>query len=251
VINRPDGRGAGTWGRRGGQLPVGLPLILLRSLDVTGHCAHCLMRLGDDVQPLVGPAGDVREERDVAADAQQALPAARGEWDEYGGAGLLSGRRLLPQTVGPDEVQSALINPGARIIIASVTYNGTMRVTRGTVVGGIVEVSAQTGRRCGHYSPSARPTPPTPGGTSPTACCHPSTQPATTCSSAAASSAGSTAAGSPHCPATRWPRALPPGDAALDAPSRKAGKVPAPGALACLARSSTGCAPAPDPRGRH
>jgi hypothetical protein len=135
----------------------------------------------------------------------------------------------------------------ARIIIASVTYNGTMRVTRGTVVGGIVEVSAQTGRRCGHYSPSARPTPPTPGGTSPTACCHPSTQPATTCSSAAASSAGSTAAGSPHCPATRWPRALPPGDAALDAPSRKAGKLPAPGALACLARSSTGCAPAPDP----
>ena len=62
------------------------------------------------------------------------------------GAGLLSGRRLLPQTVGPDEVQSALINPSARIIIASVTYNGTMRVTRGTVVGGIVEVSAQTGR---------------------------------------------------------------------------------------------------------
>ena len=62
------------------------------------------------------------------------------------GAGLLSGQRLLPQTVGPDEVQSALINPSARTIIASVTYNGTMRVTRGTVVGGIVEVSAQTGR---------------------------------------------------------------------------------------------------------
>ncbi len=62
------------------------------------------------------------------------------------GARLLSGQRLLPQTVGPDEVQSALINPSARTIIASVTYNGTMRVTRGTVVGGIVEVSAQTGR---------------------------------------------------------------------------------------------------------
>jgi hypothetical protein len=62
------------------------------------------------------------------------------------GAGLLSGQRLLPQTVGPDEVQSALINPSARTIIASVTYNGTMQVTRGTVVGGIVEVSAQTRR---------------------------------------------------------------------------------------------------------
>jgi hypothetical protein len=62
------------------------------------------------------------------------------------GAELLSGRRLLPQTVGPDEVQSALISLGARTIIASVTYNGTGQVIRGTVVGGIVEVSAQTGR---------------------------------------------------------------------------------------------------------
>jgi hypothetical protein len=62
------------------------------------------------------------------------------------GAALLSGQRLLPQTVGPDEVQSALISPDARTIIASVTYNGTMRVTQGTIVGGIVEVSAQTGR---------------------------------------------------------------------------------------------------------
>ena len=62
------------------------------------------------------------------------------------GTGLLSGPRLLPQTAGPDEVQSALINPSARTIIASVTYNGTMRVTRGTVVGGIVDISAQTRR---------------------------------------------------------------------------------------------------------
>lgn len=62
------------------------------------------------------------------------------------GSGLLSGRRLLPQTVGPDEVQSALISPDARTIIASVTYNGTTQVSQGTVVGGIVEVSAQTGR---------------------------------------------------------------------------------------------------------
>ncbi len=62
------------------------------------------------------------------------------------GTGLLSGQRLLPQTVGPDEVQSALISPDARTIIASVTYNGTTQVSQGTVVGGIVEVSAQTGR---------------------------------------------------------------------------------------------------------
>lgn len=62
------------------------------------------------------------------------------------GTGLLSGRRLLPQTVGPDEVQSALITPDAHTIIASVTYNGTTQVGRGTVVGGIVAISAQTGR---------------------------------------------------------------------------------------------------------
>jgi hypothetical protein len=62
------------------------------------------------------------------------------------GTRLLSGRRLLPQTVGPDQVQDALITPDARTIIASVTYNGTTRVSRGTVVGGIVAISAQTRR---------------------------------------------------------------------------------------------------------
>lgn len=62
------------------------------------------------------------------------------------GTGLLSGRRLLPLTVGPDDVQSALISPDARTIIASVTYHGTRKVSQGTVVGGIVEVSARTGR---------------------------------------------------------------------------------------------------------
>jgi hypothetical protein len=62
------------------------------------------------------------------------------------GTGLLSGQRLLPQTAGPDDVQSALISPDARTILASVTYSGTRQVSQGTVVGGIVEVSAQTGR---------------------------------------------------------------------------------------------------------
>ena len=31
-------------------------------------------RLGDDLQPLVGPAGDVREERDVPSRVVQRLP---------------------------------------------------------------------------------------------------------------------------------------------------------------------------------
>jgi hypothetical protein len=62
------------------------------------------------------------------------------------GTGLLSGQRLLPQTVGPDEVQSALITPDARTIIASVTYNGITKVSRGTVIGGIVAISAHSGR---------------------------------------------------------------------------------------------------------
>jgi hypothetical protein len=62
------------------------------------------------------------------------------------GSTLVSGRPLLPQTVGPDQVQAALISPDARTIIAAVTYNSTTKVGRGTVVGGIVDVSARTGR---------------------------------------------------------------------------------------------------------
>ncbi len=75
--------------------------------------------------------------------------AAAGLWlldTSAPGTDLLSGRRLLQQRVGPDEVQSALISPDARTIIASVTYNGTTRLSRSTVIGGIVEVSARTGR---------------------------------------------------------------------------------------------------------
>lgn len=62
------------------------------------------------------------------------------------GGALLSGRRLVPQTVGPDQVQSALLSPDARTIIAAVTYNAAAHVGRGAVVGGIVELSARTGR---------------------------------------------------------------------------------------------------------
>jgi hypothetical protein len=62
------------------------------------------------------------------------------------GRTLLAGHRLLAQTVGPDEVQDALITPSTHTIIASVTYNGTTKVSRGMVVGGIVAVSERTGR---------------------------------------------------------------------------------------------------------
>ena len=75
-------------------------------------------------------------------------PGADGLWlldTSAPGTGLLSGRRILPHMVGPDEVQSALLTPDAHSIIASVTYNGTRQVSQGTVVGGIVEISAQTG----------------------------------------------------------------------------------------------------------
>ena len=59
------------------------------------------------------------------------------------GTALLSGQRLLPQTVGPDQVQDALLTPDGRHIIASVTLNALSQVTASTVVGGIVQLSAQ------------------------------------------------------------------------------------------------------------
>lgn len=61
------------------------------------------------------------------------------------GHALLSGRLILPAVTGGDTVQDAqLTNAGT--VIAAVTYNGTAHVGRGTVVGGIVELSARTGR---------------------------------------------------------------------------------------------------------
>ncbi len=59
------------------------------------------------------------------------------------GTALLSGQRLLPETVGPDQVQDALLTPDGQHIIASVTLNSLSHVTAGTVVGGIVQLSAQ------------------------------------------------------------------------------------------------------------
>ena len=61
------------------------------------------------------------------------------------GHALLSGRRILPLVTGGDTVQDAQLTT-AGTVIAAVTYNGTAHVARGTVVGGIVELSAGTGR---------------------------------------------------------------------------------------------------------
>jgi hypothetical protein len=62
------------------------------------------------------------------------------------GSNLMSGRRILPALVGSDDVQSAALAPDGNTVIASVTYDGVYRVSRGTVVGGLVELSARTGR---------------------------------------------------------------------------------------------------------
>jgi hypothetical protein len=61
------------------------------------------------------------------------------------GHALLSGRRILPLVTGGDTVQYAQLTT-AGTAIAAVTYNGTAHVARGTVVGGIVELSARAGR---------------------------------------------------------------------------------------------------------
>jgi hypothetical protein len=62
------------------------------------------------------------------------------------GDNLMSGRRILPAHVGSDIVQSAVLTPDGSRIIASVVYDGVDHVSRGTVVGGLVELSARTGR---------------------------------------------------------------------------------------------------------
>jgi CTP:molybdopterin cytidylyltransferase MocA len=61
------------------------------------------------------------------------------------GHGLLSGRRVVPGSVGSDDVQSALLTPDGSTVIASVSYDGLASVGKGTVVGGIVALSARTG----------------------------------------------------------------------------------------------------------
>ena len=57
-------------------------------------------------------------------------------------------RLVLPRAVGSDDVNNAILSPDGTII-ASVTYHGAYRdlsLNRNSVVGGIVEISATTGK---------------------------------------------------------------------------------------------------------
>jgi len=78
-----------------------------------------------------------------------ALRSAAGPWvldTIAAGTTLASARRILPARVGGDTVQSALLSPDGATAVASVIYDGTAQLGRGTVAGGIVELSAQTGQ---------------------------------------------------------------------------------------------------------
>jgi hypothetical protein len=62
------------------------------------------------------------------------------------GRDLFSGRHVLPGMVGLDEVQSAAFSPDGKTIDASVYKIIFHKIRRGVVVGGIVKLSAETGR---------------------------------------------------------------------------------------------------------
>jgi hypothetical protein len=61
------------------------------------------------------------------------------------GRDLLAGRRVVPEFTGGDDVAAALLTPDGTTVVAAVTYDGLDSVQAGTVVGGIVELSARTG----------------------------------------------------------------------------------------------------------
>ena len=76
------------------------------------------------------------------------VPGSSGLWvldTAAPGHGLLSGRRVVPLVAGGDTIDYAQLTT-AGTVIAAVSYNGTVHVARGTVVGGIVELAARTGR---------------------------------------------------------------------------------------------------------
>ena len=80
-------------------------------------------------------------------DTAGASPGSSGLWvldTAAPGHDLLSGRRIMPAETGGDAIQYAQLT-SAGTVIAAVTYDGTAHVGRGTVVGGIVELSARTG----------------------------------------------------------------------------------------------------------
>jgi hypothetical protein len=82
-------------------------------------------------------------------DGEPAATSAAGLWaldTTAPGSALMSARRILPVSAGGDTVQSALLDPDGTTATASVTYDGTSHVSRGTVVGGIVRLSIRTGR---------------------------------------------------------------------------------------------------------
>jgi hypothetical protein len=82
-------------------------------------------------------------------DDRPAATSAAGLWaldTTAAGSSLMSGRRILPASVGGDQVQAALLSPDGATVIASVTYNGTSHVGPGTITGGIAELSARSGR---------------------------------------------------------------------------------------------------------
>ncbi len=70
----------------------------------------------------------------------------------------MSGRRITPELTGSDDVQSAILTQDGSTVVASVIYDGPGHLGRGTIVGGIADLSARTGRRCAGCWPSARST---------------------------------------------------------------------------------------------
>ncbi|HEY2518858.1 MAG TPA: hypothetical protein VGJ19_02010 [Streptosporangiaceae bacterium] len=66
------------------------------------------------------------------------------------GSTLSSARLILPQIVDSDDVQNAMLSPDGTTIIASVTYelrlNVHVRLKPDSVVGGVVEIDARTGK---------------------------------------------------------------------------------------------------------
>jgi hypothetical protein len=81
-------------------------------------------------------------------DTAGASPGSSGLWvldTAAPGHDLLSGHRVVPLVAGGDTIDYAQLTT-AGTVIAAVSYNGIAHVGRGTVVGGIVELSARTGR---------------------------------------------------------------------------------------------------------
>ncbi|HET7014553.1 MAG TPA: hypothetical protein VFI65_11615 [Streptosporangiaceae bacterium] len=82
-------------------------------------------------------------------DDQQYSQSAAGLWKldpQAPGGNLFSGRRVLPVLVGNDIVQSAAFSPDGKTIDASVYHLIFHKLRRGDILGGVVKLSARTGR---------------------------------------------------------------------------------------------------------